>query len=159
MAPIVVRPVGAAERLDLSTAMTTKHIMHLEMRVGTRLLTHKSSGSKDKLDIVFANAGVARYATVGKITEELYDSIFDINVKGLLFTVQKALPLLPDGGYSILSAPIVASKGWSSNRVCELHDGSGTVCRWRLRRSVGRLVILCGRLGFLGLDALVQEAT
>src|ERR1700730_18033237 len=51
---------------------------------------------KGKLDIVFANAGVARFAAFGKITEELYDSIFDINVKGLLFTVQKALPLLPD---------------------------------------------------------------
>jgi len=51
---------------------------------------------KGKLDIVFANAGVAKYAPLGSITEELYDSIFDINVKGLLFTVQKALPLLPD---------------------------------------------------------------
>src|SRR5580765_3923659 len=52
---------------------------------------------KGKLDIVFANAGVARYAPLGSITEELYDSILDINVKGLLFTVQKALSLLPDG--------------------------------------------------------------
>src|SRR5438552_8870247 len=51
---------------------------------------------KGRLDIVFANAGVARFAPFGEITEELYDSIFDINVKGLLFTVQKALPLLPD---------------------------------------------------------------
>src|SRR5258707_5888946 len=48
---------------------------------------------KGKLDIVFANAGVAKYAPFGKVTEELYDSIFNINVKGLLFTVQKALPL------------------------------------------------------------------
>ena len=45
---------------------------------------------KGKLDIVFANAGVAKYAPMGSITEELYDSIFDVNVKGLLFTVQKA---------------------------------------------------------------------
>ena len=52
---------------------------------------------KGKLDVVFANAGVATYAPFGKITEEHYDSIFNINVKGLLFTVQKALPLLPDG--------------------------------------------------------------
>src|ERR1700730_2816833 len=52
---------------------------------------------KGKLDIVFANAGVARYASLGKITEEFYDSIFDINVKGLLFTVQKALQLMPEG--------------------------------------------------------------
>ena len=70
-----------------------------------------------KLDIVFANAGVAKYAPFGKITEEHYDSIFNINVKGLLFTVQKALPLLPDGASIILNASIVASKGLSSNSV------------------------------------------
>src|SRR5258708_12792084 len=51
---------------------------------------------KGKLDIVFANAGIAKYAPVGTITEELYDSIFNINVKGLLFTVQNALPLTPN---------------------------------------------------------------
>jgi NAD(P)-dependent dehydrogenase (short-subunit alcohol dehydrogenase family) len=72
---------------------------------------------KGRLDIVFANAGVAKYAPLGKITEELYDSIFSINVKGLLFTVQKALPLLPDGAAIILNASIVASKGLSSNSV------------------------------------------
>ncbi len=72
---------------------------------------------KGRLDIVFANAGVAKYAPFGAITEELYDSIFDINVKGLLFTVQKALPLLPDGASVILDASIVASKGLSSNSV------------------------------------------
>ena len=72
---------------------------------------------KGKLDIVFANAGVAKYAPFGEITEEIYDSIFDINVKGLLFTVQKALPLLPDGASIILNASIVASKGFSSNSV------------------------------------------
>ena len=72
---------------------------------------------KGKLDIVFANAGVAKYAPFGKITEELYDSIFDINVKGLLFTVQKALPLLPDRASIILNASIVASKGLPTNSV------------------------------------------
>src|SRR5215475_12171006 len=72
---------------------------------------------KGKLDILFANAGVARYAPLGKITEEFYDSIFDINVKGLLFTVQKALPLLPDGASIILNASIVGSKGLPANSV------------------------------------------
>src|SRR5712672_1779560 len=47
---------------------------------------------KGRLDIMFANAGVAKYTPFGEITEEFYDSIFDINVKGLLFMVQKALP-------------------------------------------------------------------
>jgi NAD(P)-dependent dehydrogenase (short-subunit alcohol dehydrogenase family) len=72
---------------------------------------------KGKLDIVFANAGVARFALLGTITEDLYDSIFNTNVKGVLFTVQKALPLLPDGASVILNASIVASKGLSANSV------------------------------------------
>jgi NAD(P)-dependent dehydrogenase (short-subunit alcohol dehydrogenase family) len=72
---------------------------------------------KGKLDIVFANAGIAKLAAFGSITEELYDLTFDINVKGLLFTVQKALPLLPDGASIILNASIVASKGLPANSV------------------------------------------
>ena len=72
---------------------------------------------KGKIDIVFANAGVARYAPLGAITEDFFDSIFDINVKGVLFTVQKSLPLLRDGGSIILNASIVATKGLSSNSV------------------------------------------
>jgi NAD(P)-dependent dehydrogenase (short-subunit alcohol dehydrogenase family) len=72
---------------------------------------------KGRLDIVFANAGVAKYAKFGTITEELFDSIFNINVKGLLFTVQKALPLMPDGASVILNASIVASKGLATNSV------------------------------------------
>jgi NAD(P)-dependent dehydrogenase (short-subunit alcohol dehydrogenase family) len=72
---------------------------------------------KRRLDIVFANAGVAKYSPLGEITEDFYDSIFDVNVKGLLFTVQKALPLMPDGAAIILNASIVASKGFSANSV------------------------------------------
>ena len=71
---------------------------------------------KGTLDIVFANAGVTKYAPLGTISVEHYDSIYNINVKGLLFTVQKALPLMPDGASIILNASIVASKGlpeWS----------------------------------------------
>jgi NAD(P)-dependent dehydrogenase (short-subunit alcohol dehydrogenase family) len=66
---------------------------------------------KGKLDIVFANAGVAKLAPFGEITEEHYDSLFNINVRGLLFTVQKALPLLPDGASIILNVSIGGSKG------------------------------------------------
>jgi NAD(P)-dependent dehydrogenase (short-subunit alcohol dehydrogenase family) len=71
---------------------------------------------KGRLDIVFANAGAAPRAPLREITEEHYDSVFRANVKGVLFTVQKALPLLPDGATIILNASIVASKGlpeWS----------------------------------------------
>ena len=72
---------------------------------------------KGKLDIVFANAGIAKYAALGEIDEAFYDSIFDGNVKGMLFTVQKALPLLPDGASVILNASIVGSKGLPANSV------------------------------------------
>ena len=65
-----------------------------------------------KLDVVFANAGTTTMTPLGNITEEDYDSLFNANVKGLLFTVQKALPLMPDGGSIILNASIVASKGF-----------------------------------------------
>lgn len=66
---------------------------------------------KGKLNIVFANAGLGTAAPLGEITEESYDSIFNVNVKGLLFTVQKALPLMPDGASIILNASIAATKG------------------------------------------------
>jgi NAD(P)-dependent dehydrogenase (short-subunit alcohol dehydrogenase family) len=69
---------------------------------------------KGRLDVVFANAGVGTHAPLGSITEEHFDSIFDINVKGLVFTVQKALPLIPDGGSIVLNASIVSIKGFPS---------------------------------------------
>ena len=72
---------------------------------------------KGTLDIVFANAGIARYAPLGTIDEEHFDSIFGANVKGLLFTVQKAVPLLPDGASIILNASVVGSKGLPANSV------------------------------------------
>jgi NAD(P)-dependent dehydrogenase (short-subunit alcohol dehydrogenase family) len=70
-----------------------------------------------RLDVVFANAGTVKYARMGQVTEEVYNTIFDVNVKGLLFTVQKALPLMSDGGSIILNASIVGSKGLPSNSV------------------------------------------
>jgi NAD(P)-dependent dehydrogenase (short-subunit alcohol dehydrogenase family) len=66
------------------------------------------------LDILFANAGVPALAPLGEISEEHFDKVFHINVKGPLFTVQKALPLVTDGGSIILNASIVASRGLES---------------------------------------------
>ena len=80
-----------------------------------RLLQIKQE--KGGLDIVFTNAGVARFAALGTITEELYDKTFNINVKGVLFTVQKALLLLRDGSSIILNSSIVGSKGLPINSV------------------------------------------
>jgi NAD(P)-dependent dehydrogenase (short-subunit alcohol dehydrogenase family) len=72
---------------------------------------------KGRLDVVFANAGIAEFAPVEAVTEAQYDRQFDINVKGLFFTVQKALPLLTDGSAIVLMASIVGSKGFESNSV------------------------------------------
>lgn len=66
---------------------------------------------KGKVDIVFANAGTGAFSPLGEITEEHFDKQFDINVKGLLFTVQEALPLMPDGGAVVLNASIVSVTG------------------------------------------------
>ncbi|GAX45995.1 short-chain dehydrogenase/reductase SDR [Tolypothrix sp. NIES-4075] len=63
------------------------------------------------LDIIFANAGGGQIAPLGAITEEHFDKTFNINVKGLLFTVQKSLPLLPEGASIILNASITSIKG------------------------------------------------
>jgi NAD(P)-dependent dehydrogenase (short-subunit alcohol dehydrogenase family) len=72
---------------------------------------------KDHIDILFANAGVGEFAPFGKITEAQFDKTFGINVKGVLFTVQKALPLFRDGGSIILNASIAASKGIEASSV------------------------------------------
>jgi NAD(P)-dependent dehydrogenase (short-subunit alcohol dehydrogenase family) len=71
--------------------------------------TIKAKGKK--IDIVFANAGVAEFAPLGRITEEHFDKLFSINVKGTLFTVQKALPLMNDGGSIILTGSVASIKG------------------------------------------------
>jgi NAD(P)-dependent dehydrogenase (short-subunit alcohol dehydrogenase family) len=66
---------------------------------------------KGRIDILFANAGLGEFAVLGTITEEHYDKIFNANVRGLLFTVQKALPLLKDGGAIVLNASVAGSLG------------------------------------------------
>jgi NAD(P)-dependent dehydrogenase (short-subunit alcohol dehydrogenase family) len=73
--------------------------------------------TKGRLDILFANAGIAEGAPLGEITEEHFDRHFDINVKGALFTVQKALPLLTDGAAIIMTSSIVGSKGFAARSV------------------------------------------
>ena len=64
-----------------------------------------------RIDVVFANAGVGEFAPFGAVTEEHFDKLFNINVRGTLFTVQKALPLLKDGGSIILNGSVATVKG------------------------------------------------
>jgi NAD(P)-dependent dehydrogenase (short-subunit alcohol dehydrogenase family) len=64
-----------------------------------------------RIDILFANAGVGEFLPLGAITEQHFDAAFAVNVKGTLFTVQKALPLMPDGSCIVLTASIASVKG------------------------------------------------
>jgi NAD(P)-dependent dehydrogenase (short-subunit alcohol dehydrogenase family) len=72
---------------------------------------------RGSIDILFANAGVLENFPLGEISEEHFDRLFDINVKGVLFTVQKALPLLKDGGSIILTASVAGSKAFPAASV------------------------------------------
>src|SRR5216110_3819282 len=67
---------------------------------------------KGRIDIVFANAGVGEFVPFGAVTEEHFDKLFNINVRGTLFTVQKALPLLNDGGSIIMTGSVASVKGF-----------------------------------------------
>ena len=67
--------------------------------------------TRGHIDILFANAGIGGIAPLGAISEEHFDQLFGINVKGLLFTVQKALPLFRDGGSIILNSSVAGRKG------------------------------------------------
>jgi NAD(P)-dependent dehydrogenase (short-subunit alcohol dehydrogenase family) len=69
---------------------------------------------KGRLDIVQANAGGGSFAPIGGISEQHFDHTFDTNVKGRLFTVQKALPLVPDGGSIIMTASTAGSTAMPS---------------------------------------------
>jgi len=69
---------------------------------------------KGTLDVVFANAGVGEYAPLGSITEEHFEKTFAINVKGVVFTAQKALPLLKDGGAIVINGSTVSIVGQPS---------------------------------------------
>ena len=74
----------------------------------------KQSG---RLDILFANAGGGEAVPLGSITEEAFDKVFGNNVKGVLFTVQKALPIFADGGSIILNGSALSSKGYAGMSV------------------------------------------
>jgi NAD(P)-dependent dehydrogenase (short-subunit alcohol dehydrogenase family) len=67
---------------------------------------------KGRIDVLFANAGYMEAATIGEVTEESFDKTFDLNVRGTLFTVQKALPLIVDGGSIILNGSVASVKGF-----------------------------------------------
>jgi NAD(P)-dependent dehydrogenase (short-subunit alcohol dehydrogenase family) len=118
---------------------------------------------KGCIDVLFANAGAAELAPLGGITEEHFDKIFDTNVKGVLFSVQKALPLIADGGSIILNASIVASTG---NPALSVYSATKAAVRsfartWILdlkERKIRVNAISPGPISTPGLDGLAQGA-
>ncbi len=90
--------------------------------------------AKGRIDILFANVGLGGFVPLGSITEEYYDKTFDTNVKGALFTVQKALPLLNDGASIILTGSAAAAKGTPSFGV---YAASKAAIRWACRYTAG----------------------
>jgi NAD(P)-dependent dehydrogenase (short-subunit alcohol dehydrogenase family) len=91
------------------------------------------------IDVLAANAGVYEFATLGEITEEHFDRTFNTNVRGLLFAVQKALPLLTKGSSVILTGSMVSIKGFPS---CSVYNASKAAIRSFAR---GWIVDLKGR--------------
>jgi len=79
-----------------------------------------------RLDVVFANAGVATFGPLAAMTEEAWDGMFDVNVKGVYFTVQKAVPLMRAGGAIVLNASVAAGKG---NPVGSIYGASKAAVR------------------------------
>jgi len=75
-------------------------------------LYHEVRKQNRKIDVIFANAGIAQLAPFGSVEEKFYDLHFDANVKGIFFTVQKALPLINDAGSVILTGSIADVKGF-----------------------------------------------
>ncbi len=118
---------------------------------------------KGRIDILFANAGIGELAPLGAITEEHFDKTFNTNVKGLLFTVQKALPLLPEAASIILNASIVASTG---NPAFSVYSATKAAVRsfartWILdlkERKIRVNAISPGPINTPGLDGLGQTA-
>ena len=103
------------KEIDAAVSEIGKNVMGIQGDVSNLAdldrLYNTVKDQKGHLDILFANAGIAQFAPLGEISEEHFDNIFHINVKGLLFTIQKALPLFQDGGSIILNASVASSKG------------------------------------------------
>lgn len=109
------------KQLDLAVSEIGKNVIGIQSDVSNLAdidkLYNTVKDEKNHIDIIFANAGIAQFAPLEKISEEHFDKIFSINVKGLLFTVRKLLPIFQEGGSIILNASIGSSKGIEESSV------------------------------------------
>jgi NAD(P)-dependent dehydrogenase (short-subunit alcohol dehydrogenase family) len=90
-----------------------------------------------RIDVLFVNAGVAKFAPLAETSESLYDENFDINIKGAYFTIQKALPFLNDGASIILNTSVVDSKGFEG---ASAYSATKAALRSLARTSAAELV-------------------
>ncbi len=74
-------------------------------------MTQDVTARHGRIDILFVNAGIARFAPIGAIDEAFFDAQFDINVKGAFFLIKHALPAIPEGGAIILTASVAGASG------------------------------------------------
>jgi NAD(P)-dependent dehydrogenase (short-subunit alcohol dehydrogenase family) len=131
-------------------------------------LFHEIAASAGRIDVLFVNAGGGSLARLGSITEDHYNDIFDRNVKGTVFTVQKALPLLPDGAAIILAGSTTGAKGTAAGSV---YGASKAAVRnlarsWTLELKARRIRVNVlspgatrtpGLMGIVGPDPLKQQ--
>lgn len=115
-----------------------------------------------RIDVLFANAGGGKFATIENVTEEHFDQTFDSNVKGVFFTVQKALPLMPDGGTIVLNASIVSIKGMPSFGVysatkAAVRSFARTWTNELKDRKIRVNVVSPGPIDTPGVDGLMQD--
>ncbi|HEY8998442.1 MAG TPA: glucose 1-dehydrogenase [Edaphobacter sp.] len=116
-----------------------------------------------KIDVLFVNAGGGEFATIDQVTEEHFDKTFGTNVKGLFFTVQKALPLIPEGGTIVLNASVVSIKGIPAFGVynatkAAVRSFARTWTNELKDRKIRVNVVSPGPIDTPGVDGLLQDA-
>jgi NAD(P)-dependent dehydrogenase (short-subunit alcohol dehydrogenase family) len=77
----------------------------------TKALVDQVAAKHGRIDVLFVNAGIAKFAPIDRIEEQFFDSQFDVNVKGAFFLMQHAIPVIPDGGAIILTASVAGASG------------------------------------------------
>jgi len=100
---------AAAQSIEGETLAVRADVSRLEDLDRLFAETKAKFGS---IDILFANAGVGKFGSLEESTEELYDQIMNINLKGAFFTLQKALPILNDGGSIVVNTSVASHKGF-----------------------------------------------
>ena len=104
------------KQLDDAAAAIGRHVTPVQGDAGNLAdfdrLYDVVKREKGHIDVLFASAGVGEFAPIGEVTEEHFDKTFGLNVRGTLFTVQKALPLIVDGGSIIMNGSVASVKGF-----------------------------------------------